>query len=176
MDLRDAWHFSGDRRDHRTLEGTGCHHHLVGLDHALRGFDGKARPTAVALDLLHIHAGAYRCVELAGIGFEVIGDLFLAGKGVRVQALELKSREAVVPGRAVGHQRIPAPRTPGFGDAVALKNQVRDAQSAQVFTHGHAGLTGADDKGIYVSFFNCHGCVLLKVGLIQIDHGCRLWG
>ncbi|WP_162130678.1 hypothetical protein [Pseudomonas sp. GM49] len=43
-----------------------------------------------------------------------------------------------------------------------------------MFTHGHAGLAGANNKRINFGFINCHGCALLKGGLIQVGHGCRL--
>ncbi|MDT4863763.1 hypothetical protein FQZ97_984840 [compost metagenome] len=76
-----------------------------------------------------------------------------------------------MPGRTVGNQRIPAPRAPGFGDPIALQHEVRHPEFAQVLTHGHAGLTCANDKRIYFYFFNRHACVLLKGGLIQVGHG-----
>ena len=49
-----------------------------------------------------------------------------------------------MPGRAIGDQRIPTPGAPGFGNAVALENQVGHAELAQVLTHGHACLAGTD--------------------------------
>ncbi|MCY1409681.1 hypothetical protein D9M71_250370 [compost metagenome] len=110
----------------------------------------------MALHLGHFHAGTHRRVEFSGIGFEVLGNLIFRCKGIGVQAVEGQAREAVVPGRAVGHQRIPTAGAPGFGDTVFLQDQVRHTEPAQVFTHGHAGLTGADNKRVYLYFFHCH--------------------
>lgn len=162
MHLQHARILRGDRRDHRALERTGGHHHLEGFDHPVAGVHGEARAVGVTHHLPDFDAGADRCVELAGVGFEVVGHLLLAGKGIGVQAFELQAGKAVVPGRAVGHQRIPAPGAPGFGDTVAFQHQVRHAQAAQVFAHGHAGLAGAHYKRIDCCFMGCHVCALLS--------------
>ncbi|MNN40429.1 hypothetical protein D3C81_1545040 [compost metagenome] len=74
-----------------------------------------------------------------------------------------------MPGRAIGDQRIPAPGAPGFGDAIALQDEVRNAKLGQVLAHGHAGLTGSDDKRIY--FFDGPVRALLEDGAIQVGHG-----
>ncbi|MNZ89007.1 hypothetical protein D3C78_1079100 [compost metagenome] len=174
MNLRDAGDLWGNRRNGRTLERTGGDHHMPGLDHAIRGFNGETGTVGIAFDFLHVHAGTDRRVELAGVGFEVLSHLLFPGEGIRVQTVEFQPREAVVPGRAVGYQRIPATGAPGFGDTIALHNEVRHTELAQVFTHGHAGLAGANNKRINFGFINCHGCALLKGGLIQVGHGCRL--
>jgi hypothetical protein len=63
---------------------------------------------------------------IAYVLLEVVGHLVLAGEGVGVE-VEFQAREAVVPGRAVGDQRVPAAGAPGLGDAVALQYQVRHA-------------------------------------------------
>ncbi|MOA53735.1 hypothetical protein D3C78_1772370 [compost metagenome] len=76
-----------------------------------------------------------------------------------------------MPGRTIGNQRIPTPRTPAFGNAIALQHEVRHPEPAQVLTHGHAGLTGTYDERIDFHFFNCHAGGILKGGLIQIGHG-----
>ena len=168
MQLGNAGKLRSDGRDHRALERPGGHHHLVGLDQAHGGLHRKARATFVAFDLEHFDTGTNGRVDLLGIGLEVGRHLILAGEGVGIQAFEFQAREAVVPGRAVGHQRVPATGAPGFGDAVAFQHQVLHPEAAQVLTHGHAGLTGAYYKRINSGFFNGHGCALLHEGVARI--------
>ena len=122
VDLVQALVLRGDGRNHRALERTGRGHYAVGTDHAFVGFDGEAWAVGVAYHLLHFNAGPYGQVVLAHVGLEVVGDLVLAGEGIRVE-VEFQAREAVVPDRAVGHQRIPAPGAPGLGDALALQHR-----------------------------------------------------
>ncbi|MNN41141.1 hypothetical protein D3C81_1552410 [compost metagenome] len=171
--LLHARRLHGNRRDHRALERAGGDHHLLRFDHPVAGLHSETRAIAVAHHLGDIDAGADRRVERAGVGFEVIGNLVLAGEGVRVQAFEFQAREAVVPGRAVGDQRIPAASAPGFGNALALQHQVRHAQAAQVFTHGHTGLPGANYKRIDFGFIGCHVCALLSCPTRMAVGGCR---
>ncbi|MCY1436650.1 hypothetical protein D9M71_527810 [compost metagenome] len=170
--LRQSFVLGGDRRDDRALERTGGGHHTIGLDHALGGFNPEARPIGVAYHPLHFHAGADGSVELLRIGFEIVRHLFFRGEGVGIE-VEFQAREAVVPGRAIGNQRIPTPGTPGFGDTVALQNQVRHAESAQVFAHRHTGLTGADYERVYCCFIVCHRCALLRFPTRIVVGGCR---
>ncbi len=174
VDLLDAADGRCNRRDHRALERTGGDHHMPRFDHPGTGVDSEARTVGIALDALHVDPGADRCIEFFRIGFEVVRDLLLGGKGVRVQAGKFQARKAVVPRRAIGNQRIPAPGAPRFGDPVALQHQVRHPKLAQVLTHGHAGLTGTHNKRINLDFLNGHVCALLKVGRVQIGHGWRL--
>lgn len=160
----------GDRRDHRPLEGAGGRHHPIGLDHPRRRLDGKARAPAVAQHLAHFNAGADRRVDFLRIGFEVVRHLVLGGKAVGVDG-KLQPREAVVPGRPVGHQRIPAASAPGLGHPAAFQYQVRHPEGAQVFAHGHAGLARANHQGIHVYLFYGHVCVLLRDG----ERQCNGW-
>ncbi|MNH13271.1 hypothetical protein D3C79_728390 [compost metagenome] len=160
-------------RNQRALERTGGDHHVVGFDHTVRGFDGEAWTTDVALNLGHLDAGTHRCIEFFCIGFEVVGHLVFGGEGIRVQAIEFKAGETVVPGRAIGNQRIPTTGAPGFGDTVALYHQVRHAESAQVFAHGHTGLPGAHYKRVYCCFIVCHRCALLRFPTRMAVGGCR---
>ncbi|MNP42783.1 hypothetical protein D3C76_1365700 [compost metagenome] len=74
-----------------------------------------------------------------------------------------------MPGRTIGHQRIPAAGAPALGDTVALQHQVRHAELAQVFTHGYAGLAGADNQGIYYCFFNGHLLALRSWLTVGVD-------
>ncbi len=148
MNLGDRCHFRRDGRDDGALEGPGGDYHIGGFDQAVRRINGETRATDSALDLAHLHPGANRRIEFAGIGFEVLGHLVLGGKGIGIQAGEFEPGKSVMPGRAVGDQRIPARRAPGLGDAVALDHQVRHALAAQMFTHGDAGLAGAYYKRI----------------------------
>ena len=156
MDLRDAFIFRGYRWDYRALEWSGGNYYLCGFDYAIRSFNGKARAVGITHYLLHLYAGADRGVELLGIGFEIIGNLLFRCKCVGVQIFEFQTRKAIVPGRAVGNQRIPSSRTPGLCNAVAFQHKVRHALFTQVFTHGNASLTGTNHKCIYYYFINGH--------------------
>ena len=53
-----------------------------------------------------------------------------------------------MPGGAVRHQGVPPPRPPPLGDAVALQNEVRHAEQAEMLAHRDAGLTAADDENL----------------------------
>jgi len=158
--------FRGDRRDHRFLERASGGHHAVGADHAFVGLDGEARAVGVAYHLLDFDAGAYRQVVFAYVLLEVVGDLVLAGEGISVE-VEFQPREAVVPDRAVGYQGIPAAGAPGLGDALAFQHQVRHAKLAQVFTHGHAGLAGANHEGVDFDVVQCHVRALVKAVFVR---------
>ncbi|MNN76215.1 hypothetical protein D3C81_1925740 [compost metagenome] len=59
-----------------------------------------------------------------------------------------------MPGRAIGNQRIPASRAPGFGDTITLQHQVGHPELVQVLAQRHAGLTCANNKRIYFYIFN----------------------
>ncbi|MNO84533.1 hypothetical protein D3C76_758760 [compost metagenome] len=166
MNLVQVAVFRRDGRDHRLLERAGGGDHAVGANHAFIGFDGKTGAVAVAQHFLHFDAGAYGQVVLAYVLLEVVGHLVLAGEGVGVE-VEFQAWEAVVPDRAVGHQRVPAASAPGLGDAVALQHQVRHAKLAQVFAHGHAGLAGADDEGVDFEVVQCHVRALVQAVFVR---------
>lgn len=119
MDLKNVGLLGDDGRDYRDLKRAGGGHDPLGFDDALRGGHRKAGTVRIATHLLHLDATADRGVEFLRVGLEVIGDLILADKGVRV-ARKLQPREAVVPCRAVCHQRIPAPAAPAFGDPAGI--------------------------------------------------------
>ena len=59
-----------------------------------------------------------------------------------------------MPGRPVGHQRIPAFRTPAFRDPVPLEDNVFDPMALQMRTHRKARLASAHDEGI--DCLSCH--------------------
>ncbi|MNC20460.1 hypothetical protein D3C75_684080 [compost metagenome] len=166
VDLVQVAVFRRDGRDHRLLERAGGGDHAVGANHAFIGFDGKTGAVAVAQHFLHFDAGAYGQVVLAYVLLEVVGHLVLAGEGVGVE-VEFQPREAVVPDRAVGHQRVPAAGAPGLGDTLALQHQVRHAKLAQVFAHGHAGLAGADDEGVDFEVVQCHVRALVQAVFVR---------
>ncbi|MNM91050.1 hypothetical protein D3C81_1033380 [compost metagenome] len=159
VDLPDAFILRRDRRDHRTLERAGGGHHAVGFDDAGGGFDRKAGPPGVAHHLPHLDAGADRRIKLLRIRLEISCHVVLAGEAVGVD-VKCHAREAVVPGRAVGHQRVPAPGAPAFGNAIALQHQVRHAEFAQVLAHGDACLAGTHDQRVCFYYFRGHLYIL----------------
>ncbi|MNP21117.1 hypothetical protein D3C76_1137240 [compost metagenome] len=166
MDLVQALILWRDGRDHRALERAGGGDHAVGADHALVGVDGEAGAVAVAHHALDFDPGAHRQVVFAHVLLEVVGHLLLAGKGVGIE-VEFKPGKAVVPDRAVGDQRVPAPAAPGFCDAVALQYQVRYAEFAQVFAHGHAGLASAHHEGVDFDVVQCHVRALCQAVFVR---------
>ena len=147
MHLGDARLLRNKRRDDWLLKGAGGDDDIVGLDAALRGGDGETGASGIAAQLGHLGAAADGGGDLFGIGGEVIGDLFLGHESVG-GGVELHAGKAVMPGGAVGDQRIPPLGAPAFGDAAALKHQMRDTGPAQMLAHGDACLAGADDKRV----------------------------
>ncbi|MCY1214686.1 hypothetical protein D9M72_265110 [compost metagenome] len=170
VDLPDAFILRRDRRNGRTLERAGGGHHAVGFDDAGGGFDRKAGPPGVAHHLPHLDAGADRRIKLLRIRLEISCHVVLAGEAVGVD-VKCHAREAVVPGRAVGHQRVPAPGAPCLGNTVALQDEVRHPESAQVLTHRHASLAGADNECVDRHFSNCHWFLPFEMWLDLVCRG-----
>src|SRR5258708_30341114 len=144
MKLRKTRIVRRDWRNDGALEGPSRDHYAIGLDRAPRCFDGEALAPRIAHDLLHFHAGADRRFKLLRISDEIVRDLLLRREGVGVKVGELEIGETIVPGGAIGNQRIPASRAPALGDTSAFQHEMRHAKLAQMFAHGDAGLTGAD--------------------------------
>ena len=147
MHLGDARVQRDQRRDDRVLERAGGDDDVIGLDHALRGGDAEAGAAGIAAQFLDLDAAADRGGDLFGVGCEIIGDLVLGDEGVG-GTVEFHAGKAVMPGGAVGDQRIPPLGAPAFGDAAALEHQMRDTGAAQMLAHGDACLAGADDKRV----------------------------
>ncbi|MNT38137.1 hypothetical protein D3C72_1743200 [compost metagenome] len=59
-----------------------------------------------------------------------------------------------MPGRTVGHQRVPAFAAPALGDPLALDDEVRNAVVRQVFARREPRLAATDDQRI--DFLNRH--------------------
>ena len=95
-------------------------------------------------------------IDLLGVALQVVGDLVLGGEAIG-RAAEFQAGEAVMPGRAIGDQRIPARAAPVLRNAVALQHHMLHTVPAQVLAHGDAGLTGADDQR---DGFLLHHCLL----------------
>lgn len=168
VNLRQPSVFRGNGRDHGTLERPCGNDHTMGLDHPFGGLDRETRTTDIALDPAYLNARANRRLEFARIGFEVIGDPLFRGETVRAQVVELKPWKTIVPGRPVGHQRVPASSAPCLGNPATLEDQVRDAQFAQMLTHGDASLTCANHERIDFDVSSCHTCVLHEGGCGRI--------
>ena len=99
------------------------------------------------------------CGDLGGIGGEIIRHLVARSEAVGFDAGDEQVGEAVVPGGAVGVQRVPALRAPAFSDAVAFQDEVRPAALAELGAHHQAGLAAADDQG-YDFLRWQHGAIL----------------
>ncbi|KPW99105.1 Uncharacterized protein ALO75_05350 [Pseudomonas syringae pv. coryli] len=144
-----------NRRDDRLLERPCRRDQMIDHIGAGTGFDGKACTPGVAGNALDLDAGLDRRVECAGIALEVLGHLLLAREPVLIHG-EFKAGKPVMPGRTVGHQRVPAATAPCLGNAVFFKHQVLDAKTAQVFAGGHSGLPCTYDERIDFYDFFCH--------------------
>ena len=140
---------SGNERRHdRALESPGRDNHIVGLDQPVGGFHGEAGPADVPLHFRDLHAAADGGGDFFCIGDEIVRDLLLVNEsigGVR----KLHPRKAVVPGRTISNQGVPSFRAPAFGNAVPLKDEMRDAALAEMLAHSHSGLTSTNNKRIY---------------------------
>jgi hypothetical protein len=90
----------------------------------LRGFNAETGAADMTLDTLHLDAAADRGFDLPSIGLEIVGYGILGRKAIRIAVRELHSGETVVPGRAVGNQRVPPLGTPALGDTATLEDEV----------------------------------------------------
>ncbi len=111
-----------NRRDDRLLERPCRRDQMIDHIGAGTGFDGKACTPGVAGNALDLDAGLDRRVECAGIALEVLGHLLLAREPVLIHG-EFKAGKPVMPGRTVGHQRVPAATAPRLGNAVFFKHR-----------------------------------------------------
>ncbi len=151
--MQDFRVFRNKRRDRRLLEGAGGGDDVPGLYLSRRCFNGETGPADILFDGRHLDAGTDRCAEFFGIGDEVIGNALLVRKAIGVGG-EFEAGKPVMPGWAIGNERVPAFRTPTFGNPATLEDQMRDAGLGQMLAHRHTGLPGADHE--HVHFFNRH--------------------
>ena len=156
MDLREARVARHQIGNHRVMEGARRHHHAARLDLALGGLDAEARTAHQLLDLAHLDAAADRGIDHPGVVDEVIGDLLLRDEVVGMGAGKLHPGKAVMPGRAVGDQRVPSLGAPALGDAVPLEHEMRNARLAEMLAHGDARLSGTHHERI--DHFRRHPC------------------
>jgi len=154
VQLMDPGALGHERRDDRALERAGRGDQVGGVYRAVGSLDPEAGPVGMAERTLDLDAAADRCCDLGGIGGEVVGDPVLRREGVGVQVGELEAGEPVMPGRAVGDQRIPSLRPPPLGDPPAFEDQVRHVVAAQVLARGDPRLSAADDQRLHL--FDCH--------------------
>lgn len=112
----------------------------------------------IPLHTQDLDATADRRRDFLGVGNEVIRHDFLGREIIitdsRIDICKLKSREAVMPGRAVSNERIPSFRTPPLGNAMPLDDEMRHTMLAEMLTHGQASLASTNNKRVYA--FNCH--------------------
>ncbi len=146
------------------LEGAGGGDDALGVDLAFRGLDPEPGGVGPALGLEHLDTGADRRAHHLGIFDKVVRDPVFRDELVRRVALELEVREAIVPGRTVGHERIPAPGPPGFGDPVLLQNQMGNAVFSKVFAQSDPGLATADNQRVNRLNGHVHILPILPLG------------
>ena len=115
-----------DRREDGTLERSRRRHDEACVDDAVGRLHVEAGPPDVPRHRRHLDPAPDRRADLLRVGDEVVRDLVLRGEGIGIEVDELQTGEAVVPGRSVRDEGIPALRAPALGDAVPLQDEVRD--------------------------------------------------
>ena len=160
VELLNSRTLRGDGRDRRALKGSGGRYDPLRLNHPLGGVDTKARSPGETFGAVHLHPGTDRRIEAAGIGGKIVRNLLFADKAIRRAVREHHPRKPIVPGRAVGHQRIPAPAAPGLGNTLFLQHQVGNIQPGQMLAHGDARLPRADHQGIDLGYLFSHFSIL----------------
>ena len=132
------------RRHHRHLEGTRRSNDVVGVDRSGRGLHAKATAVAVTPHGRDVNACMDRRFDLFGVVDEVVGNALLPREGIGVHALESETREAIVPRRTVGHERVPTPRTPALGNAIAFEHDVWNPSRAEMLADRNTRMPTAD--------------------------------
>ena len=132
------------RRHHRHLEGARRSNDVVGVDRSGRGLHAKATAVAVTPHGRDVNACMDRRFDLFGVVDEVVGNALLPREGIGVHALESETREAIVPRRTVGHERVPTPRTPALGNAIAFEHDVWNPSRAEMLADRDARMATAD--------------------------------
>ena len=160
VELLNSLTLWGDGRDHWPLKRPGGRYDPLRFNHPLRGVDTKARPSDEAFGAENLHPGTDRRIEAAGIGGKIVCHLLFADKAVCRAVREHHPREPIVPGRAVGDQRIPASAAPGLGNTLLFQHQVGDIQPGQMLAHGDARLPRADHQGIDLGYLFSHFSIL----------------
>ena len=146
MNLLDPGTPGNESGNDRFLESPGGGNYKIGFNGTLRCLYAEAGTAVILPDRLDLDAAADGSLDLFGIGHERIRDLFLGYEGLRIVARKFQARIAIVPGRTIGNETIPALRTPAFGDPAPFKNQVVHTALAQVAAHGQSRLACAHNE------------------------------
>ena len=146
MDLGEVGSLRYERRDHGNLESPRRGDHVTGFDDILRCLDTKSRTTIKTRNLFYLDTSTDRGLYAVGVIDKIIGDTLLGDKIIGTVVAEFHSRESVVPGRTVSHQRIPSFRAPAFRDTVSLQHDMANAIGTQMFACGDTGLSCTNDK------------------------------
>jgi hypothetical protein len=84
---------------------------------------------------------------------EIFDELVLGREDVLGHGFDPAAGQAVMPGRAVGAQRVPARGAPAFRNPALFQNHMADAKIAQMLAQRDPRLARADDDRIYL--FHC---------------------
>ena len=109
----------------------------------------EAGPSDIPSHFFHLHPAADGSSDHLGVRDEIISDLLLADKGVRIGIRKFHAGKVLVPGRPVSNQGIPSFRAPALGDAPALEYEMSHSIFAEMLAHGHSRLAAADNKRIH---------------------------
>ena len=113
-----------NRWNDRFLKRPGRGNNTLSLNDALRGLNGKPWSPAVAHRAFDFNAGTHRQIEGPDVIFKVFRHIVFGNEAVGISPFKFHPRKTVMPRRTICHQRVPAPGSPGFGDAVFLDNQM----------------------------------------------------
>ncbi len=132
------------------LESASGGNHASGLDHAIRGLDLETGPADQPLHFPDLYAAPDRRSDHVRVSDKIICNLFLGDKGIWAGIRKLHARETVMPGRAIGNQRVPSFGAPAFGDTPPLEDEMRHPALAQMFAHGQPRLAAAYNERVYL--------------------------
>ena len=163
MDLCDFCVLRDDGRNDGVLKGACCGDDPIGLNDSGGCFHVEARFVSKSVRFQDIHACAHRGVHHLGIIFDICGNAVFADKSIRGVSKKFQVGKPIVPDRAVGHQIVPSRGAPTFGNAAALKDQMRHRLRAQMFAESNSGLSGSNNK--CVDFLYWHKAVRINVSI-----------
>jgi hypothetical protein len=94
--------------------------HVLRLNDAPRSLHSETRRAAFLAEARHLHAATNRRADFLGMLLQIVRNHRGRREPVRIDLIEGFAREAVMPSRTIGDERVPALGAPTFGDPLAL--------------------------------------------------------
>src|SRR6202035_180042 len=132
MNLQNARVVRNKLRNDGALKSAGCSNNAVSFYPALRGFDCETGSAFKPANILYFYATTNGGCYPFCIVDKILGDLLLGRKPVRIDVRKFHAGKSIMPGRTIGHQRVPSLRAPAFRDTVPLEDDVRHAACGQM--------------------------------------------